>query len=96
MTLYIFVRLHARENQQEALRSALAEVIPPTSREPGCIEVHAYGSNRDPHLFYIHSRWHDEAAFDLHATLPHTVKFIETVEPMLDHPLEVTRTNLMA
>jgi quinol monooxygenase YgiN len=33
----------------------------------------------------------DEAAFDLHAALPHTVSFVEKVEPLLDQPLEVTR-----
>ncbi|HEX2569114.1 MAG TPA: hypothetical protein VH877_06090 [Polyangia bacterium] len=29
-----------------------------------------FRSTRDPRLFYLHSRWVDEAAFDLHATLP--------------------------
>lgn len=96
MTLYIFVRLHAQENQEAAVKQALAEVVPPSSREPGCIEVHAYRSTSDPRLFYIHSRWKDEAAFDLHATLPHTVKFIQTVEPIIDHPLEVTRAIVVA
>jgi hypothetical protein len=28
----------------------------------------------------------------LHATLPHTVRFIETVQPLIDHPLDVART----
>jgi quinol monooxygenase YgiN len=31
-----------------------------------------FRSIRDPRLFYIHSRWVDEAAFDTHAGLPHT------------------------
>lgn len=91
MTLYIFVRLQARASREDAVKQALSEVVSPTSQEPGCIEVHAYRSTRDPQLFYIHSRWQDEAAFDLHATLPHTVRFIQTVEPLIDHPLEVTR-----
>ena len=46
-------------------------------------------------LFYIHSRWTDEAAFDLHAQLPHTVRFIERVGPLIDHPLDVTRAELI-
>jgi quinol monooxygenase YgiN len=41
---------------------------------------------------YIHSRCNDEAAFDRHAQLPHTVQFLEMVQPLIDHPLEVTRT----
>jgi quinol monooxygenase YgiN len=45
-----------------------------------------------PKLFYIHSRWKDEAAFDNHAQSPHTARFTETVKSLIDHPLEVTRT----
>jgi quinol monooxygenase YgiN len=32
------------------------------------------------------------AAFENHAELPHTIRFIETVEPLLDHPFKVTRS----
>ena len=39
---------------------------------------------------FIH-RWKDEAAFDVHAGLAHTVRFIERVEPLIDHPLDMTR-----
>jgi quinol monooxygenase YgiN len=45
---------------------------------------------RDPDEFYIHSRWTNLAAFELHASLAHTVHFLETVEPLLDHPFRVT------
>ena len=30
------------------------------------------------------------AAFERHAELPHTVRFVEAVEPLLDHPFKVT------
>jgi quinol monooxygenase YgiN len=40
---------------------------------------------RDPQLFYIHSRWTDEAAFERHAGLAHTVRFVERVEPLIGH-----------
>jgi quinol monooxygenase YgiN len=48
-------------------------------------------SIRDPRLFYIHSRWQDEAAFERHAGLPHTVRFVGRVESLIDHPLDVIR-----
>jgi quinol monooxygenase YgiN len=51
---------------------------------------------RDPRLFYIHSRWKDEAAFDLHAELPHTVRFLARARPLIDHALDVTRTERCA
>jgi quinol monooxygenase YgiN len=96
MELFIFARFHAREGQEDAVAAAMREVAGPTGAEPGCLAIGAYRSNRDPRLFYIHSRWRDEAAFDLHARMPHTVRFIETVEKLVDEPLEVTRAKAIA
>lgn len=70
----------------------LRDVVGPTREEPGCLAIEAYRSTRDPLLFYIHSRWIDEAAFETHAGLPHTVRFLEQVQPLIDHALDVTRT----
>jgi quinol monooxygenase YgiN len=91
MELYIFGRFHARAGHEGAVADVLHEVLAPSRAEPGCLSIHAYRSVRDPRLFYIHSRWRDEAAFELHAGLPHTVRFVERVAPLLDHPLDVTR-----
>jgi quinol monooxygenase YgiN len=91
MELFIFARFHAREGEESAVEKALEEVVPPSRQEAGCLSIHAFRSTRDPRLFYIHSRWVDEAAFELHAALPQTVSFVEKVGPLLDQPLEVTR-----
>ena len=95
MELFIFARFHAREGQETAVAAALREVVAPSRQEPGCVAVGAYRSTREPRLFYIHSRWVDEAAFDTHAGLPHTVRFIERVQALIDHPLDVTRARLV-
>ena len=92
MELFIFVRFHARPGNEASVAEALLDVLVPTREEPGCLSIQAFRSNRDPQLFYIHSRWKDEAAFEQHAGLPHTVRFIERVAPLLTHPLDVTRT----
>jgi quinol monooxygenase YgiN len=42
--------------------------------------------------FEVHSEWVDEAAFDLHAELPHTVRFLEAAEGLLTHPVLGLRT----
>ena len=92
MELFIFARFHARPGNEDAVAQAILEVSVPTRAEQGCLNIHAFRALRDPRLFYIHSRWRDEAAFELHATLPHTVHFLERVEPLIDHPLAVNRT----
>ena len=93
MELFIFGRFHAREGQEAAVADALREVSSPSRKEPGCLFLSACRSIRDPRLFFIHSRWRDEAAFDLHAKLPHTVRFIEQVQTLIDHPLDISRTH---
>src|SRR5690348_17347601 len=89
--LYVFARFHAREEMEEKVATAMREMLPPVRGETGCISIEVFRSTRDGRLFYLHSRWADEAAFNLHATLPHTQHFIETVETLVDHPLDVVR-----
>ncbi len=93
MELVIFARFHAREGSEAAVQAAVREVTSITrDLEPGCLAIASYRSVRDAKLFFIHSRWVDETAFDLHATLPHTVRFLDRVQRLIDHPLDVNRT----
>ena len=92
MELTVFGRFHARPGQAEAVAQAIREVGRPTRVEPGCLAIQAYRSIQDADLFFIHSRWTDDAAFQAHAVLAHTVRFLATVEPLIDHPLSVSRT----
>lgn len=92
MEVFLFARFHARPGQEAALREAIRKVEGPTRLEPGCLSYRAFQSVRVPGEFYVHSQWRDRAAFDLHASLPHTVQFISTVEALVDHPLNVSLT----
>jgi len=91
MELFIFARFHARSGNEGAVAEAILDNLAPSREEPGCLNIHAFRSTRDPQLFYIHSRWKDEAALESHAGLPHTLRFLERVQPLIDHPLDVTR-----
>ena len=91
MELFIFARFHAGPGNEAAVMEAMREGLGPTREEPGCLSISAFRSTRDPQLFYIHSRWKDEAAFDYHAGLPHTRRMIERVEPLIDHLFDVAR-----
>jgi quinol monooxygenase YgiN len=90
--LAIFARLHARPGASKAVAEAIADVLPPTRIEPGCLEADAFRSVQDPNLFYIHSRWTSAEDFERHVLLPHTARFGRRVEPLLDHRFEATRT----
>jgi quinol monooxygenase YgiN len=93
--LYSFVRLHARAGEEGAVEEALREVMGPSREEQGCLSFHLFRSMRDPRLLYIQSRWTDEAAFQRHAGLAHTVRFLEKVDALLDEPRDVARTEMI-
>lgn len=91
MELFIFARFHALEGEEDAVAAAMRDMRGPVRAEPGCLAIECFRSTRDRRLFFIHSRWIDEAAFEIHAGLSHTVRFLERVQPLIDHPLDVTR-----
>src|SRR5947209_8228353 len=80
MELFIFARFDAREGHEAAVAAALSEQVAAVRAEPGCLAIAAYRSVRDPRLFWIHSRWIDEAAFEIHAELPRTQRFVERAQ----------------
>jgi quinol monooxygenase YgiN len=95
MEQYIFVQLHARAEKERAVEEALLEATGPSREEAGCLSFHVFRSVRDRRLFYIHSRRVDEAAFQKHAELPHTVRFLKRVDTLLDQARDVTRTEMI-
>jgi quinol monooxygenase YgiN len=95
MEIFIFTRFHALPGTEAAVEQALHEVVAPTREEDGCLGIHALRSIRDPQLFYIHSHWKNEAAFETHAKLPHTLQFIARVEPLLDHEVVAQRCEIL-
>lgn len=66
-----------------AFRKELLRVAEPTRTEIGCLAIRVFESLRDPLVFAIHSEWVDEAAFELHAQLQHTVRFLGAAEELL-------------
>jgi quinol monooxygenase YgiN len=94
--LFIFARFRAREGKEEGLEAVFREQLAFVRTERGCVSIDAFRSARDPGLFHYHSRWVDEAAFSVHAELPNTARFLERVQPIIDHPLDVTRARVLA
>jgi quinol monooxygenase YgiN len=92
MSVHFIVRFEPRPGKQIAFREELLRVIEPTRAEVGCLAIHAFESLREPLVFAIHSEWVDEAAFELHARLPHTVRFLKAAEELLTHRVEGLRT----
>ena len=90
--LYVFAPFGARAGAELGVEQALRSVHAATATETGCLVHRICRSVREAALFYVHSIWTSESAFEQHAALTHTIRFVKQVEPLLDHALEVTRT----
>lgn len=95
MKLIIFARFHAREGKEDTVAAELRDAVARVKKEPGCLGIEVYRSVRDSRLFFLHSRWVNEAAFDRHVALPETNQFVDRVQPLIDHPFDVNRTHLL-
>jgi len=91
MELYIFGRFLVLDGKGSAFEEALGEVVLATRAEAGCLEVHGYRGVRNARVYYLHSRWRDVETFELHAKLPHTERFLERVEKLLEETRDVKR-----
>jgi quinol monooxygenase YgiN len=95
MRLYVFVPLLTKPGCEGRVEQALLKVTAASRTETGCRDIHAYRDAGNGRLFYVHSIWEDEADFERHADLPHTVAFIADVSPLLEHPVKAARTRLL-
>jgi quinol monooxygenase YgiN len=91
MPFFASVRFEPKPGKADQFREELLRVNGPSREEPGCVSLNVYESVREPITFAVHSEWVDEAAFELHATLPHTVRFLEVAETLLTHPVKAWR-----
>ena len=96
MSVHFIVRLEPRPGAGPEFREELLRVVPPSRAEPGCLSIHAFESQHDPFEFAIHSEWLDEAAFEQHSQMPHTVRFVEAAGKLLTHPIQGLRSREIA
>ena len=96
MAFHFIVRFHTYSGKEAEFRDELLRVVPPSRAEPGCLRIHVFESLREPAEFAIHSEWIDEAAFEQHSQMPHTVRFVEAAGKLLTHPIQGLRSREIA
>jgi quinol monooxygenase YgiN len=93
MSFHFLVRFDPLPAKAAEFREELLRVVGLTRAERGCLSIRAFESVREPIAFGIYSEWVDEAAFDLHAKMPHTARFIAAAEQLLGRPVEGLRSH---
>jgi quinol monooxygenase YgiN len=96
LAVHFFVRFETLPGKEMEFREELLRIVEPTPAEIGCLGIYVYEPLREPFVFAIHSEWVDEAAFELHAQLPHTVRFLGAAEKLLTHPVQGLRLRHIA
>ena len=91
MPFHFIVRFEPLPGKEAEFREELLRVNEPSRAEAGCLRIDVFESLRKPVVFAIYSEWVDEASFEFHATLPHTVRFLAAAEKILTHPVEGLR-----
>jgi quinol monooxygenase YgiN len=79
----VILRLTAKPEKVEELKSILMGLVAPTRKEPGCISYEVFQNNADPCDFSFVEEWQDEAAINAHWTTPHVQDALARGVPML-------------
>lgn len=93
MSSHFLVRFDPLPGKAAEFRDELLRVVELSRNEEGCLSIRAFESVREPAAFGIYSEWVDESAFDLHARLPHTARFIAAAGQLLGRPIEGLRSH---
>ena len=91
VSVHFFVQFEPAPGKEAEFRSELLKVAEPSRTEEGCVALHVFESLCVPFRFAIHSEWVDEAAFELHSRLPHTLQFLRAAEQLLMHDVQGLR-----
>jgi quinol monooxygenase YgiN len=96
VSFHFIVRFTPKPGKQAEFREEILRVTKITRTESDCLAMRVFESIREPRLFSIYSEWTDEAAFERHSALPHTVRFLQAAENLLTHPVEGLRLHEIA
>jgi quinol monooxygenase YgiN len=96
LSFHFIVHFEPLRGKEAAFRDELIRVNQPSRAESGCLRVDVFETFTEPFVFAVHSEWVDEASFERHAVLPHTVRFIAAAETLLTHPVQGLRLHQIA
>jgi quinol monooxygenase YgiN len=94
-TLHVIARVRAREGKEEALKTALSTLVPPSRRELACYQYDLLQSITDPREFCFVERWDTQQALDHHAASEHVKRAGEQIADLVEAPPEIQRYELV-
>ena len=94
-TVHVLARYIAKPGKEDALRSVLTALVPPTRRELGCYQYDLLIETGNPrHLCFV-ERWDDNEALDQHLETAHVRTALEQIADLVDSPPDITRFTIV-
>ncbi len=91
----VVARMRAKSGMEEAVREELLALVPPTTREGGCITYDLHQSADDRGLFLFYENWCSREDLDEHLARPHMRAFLGKVDELLAEPVEISLWELI-
>ncbi|MGE0394098.1 MAG: putative quinol monooxygenase [Vicinamibacterales bacterium] len=95
-SVFVVVRFRAKDGQADELRRALSKLVPPTRREPGCVQYDLLESPADPRDLCIFERWESEQALQQHVQGAELQRMLGEARAFIDGAPEAGRYRMVA
>ena len=82
--LTIVVRILAKEEKRELVRTELLKLIAPTRAEEGCINYDLHQDNENPNLFLFFENWTSRELLQMHSKSAHVAAYRKATEGAIE------------
>jgi quinol monooxygenase YgiN len=94
-TVHVIARVRAKAGKEEALKTALEALVPPSRRELSCHKYDLLQSTTDPRNFCFVERWDTPEGLDRHAATEHVRRAGEEIADLVEGPPDIQRFHLV-
>ena len=90
-TIHVIARVRAKEGKEEALKTVLLGVVPPSRREIACYQFDLLQSAADAREFCFVERWDREDALNQHGKSDYMMQAGAQMTDLVEAPPEIRR-----
>jgi quinol monooxygenase YgiN len=90
-TVHVIARVRAKPGKEDALRTVLEALVPPSRRELACYQYDLVQNDADPREFCFVQRWETNEAADRHAASEHVRRASEQMAELVEAAPDIRR-----
>lgn len=85
----VLATFKAKPGMADKVRNAVMALVPPTRREPGCINYDLHQSVDDENLLMLYENWVSKKDLDEHLAMPYLQDFLGKADEILAEPVDI-------